>query len=82
MENTPEINKSDEKILKVLRESHEPLSTYEIAKKTDLSWSTANIHLKDLQIKGMVKNKEDAIKNKKRVVWWVEQRTIDKFLRN
>ena len=79
-EDTPSITETDEKILKVLREHKDPLSTYEIAKKTNISWSTANIHLKDLQLKKMVKSREDTVKSKRRIIWWVEQRTIDKFL--
>ncbi|UCG95908.1 MAG: helix-turn-helix transcriptional regulator [archaeon] len=71
----------DEEILKLLRESPEPLSTYEIAKKLNISWSTANVHLKDLQLKNMVKNREEMIKSKRRLVWWVEQRTIGKFFK-
>ena len=71
----------DEKILKVLRETSEPLSTYEIAKKLNISWSTANIHLKDLLLKDLVKNKEEMVKSKRRLVWWVEQSTIDKFVK-
>ena len=71
----------DEKILKVLRETPEPLSTYEIAKKLNISWSTANIHLKDLLLKDLVKNKEEMVKSKRRLVWWVDQSTIDKFVK-
>jgi predicted transcriptional regulator len=77
--NTP-LSEIDEKIIKILRESPEPLSTYEIAKKINISWSTANVHLKDLQLKELVKSREDMVKSKRRIVWWVEQRTIDKFL--
>ena len=76
------LSEMDENILKILRESPEPLSTYEIAKKINISWSTANIHLKNLQLKEMVKNREDMIKSKRRLIWWVEQRTIDKFLKS
>ena len=78
--NTPS-SSMDEKILKVLRETPEPLSTYEIAKKLNISWSTANIHLKDLLLKDLVKNKEEMVKSKRRLVWWVEQSTIDKFVK-
>ena len=72
----------DETILKILRESREPLSTYDIAKKLDISWSTANVHLKDLLLKDAVKNREEMVKSKRRVVWWIEQRTIGKYLKN
>lgn len=79
--NSPHISEMDENILKMLRESPEPLSTYEIAKKINISWSTANIHLKDLQLNGMVRSREDMIKSKRRIVWWVEQRTINRFVK-
>ena len=75
---TSEMN---EKFIKILRESTEPLSTYEIAKKLNISWSTANIHLKDLLLKGLVKNREEMIKSKRRIVWWIDQSTIDKFVK-
>lgn len=78
---SPPISEIDETILKILRETQDPLSTYEIAKKMNISWSTANIHLKDLQLKELVRSKEEMIKSKRRIVWWVEQRTIDRFLR-
>jgi len=71
----------DEIILKILRESKAPLSTYEIAKRLGISWSTANIHLKDLQINGKVKNEEQIVKSKRRNVWWIEQKTIDNFFK-
>jgi len=79
---TPKISGIDENIIKLLRESPEPLSTYDVAKKMNISWSTANIHLKDLQLKDMVKSKEDMIKSKRRIIWWIEQRTIGKFLKS
>jgi len=74
------VSELDERIIKILRESTEPLSTYEIAKKLNVSWSTANVHLKDLLLKELVKSKEEMVKSKRRVIWWVEQRTIDKFV--
>ncbi len=79
---TPKVSEMDQSILKILRESKEPLSTYEVAKEMNVAWSTANIHLKDLQLRGMVKNREDLVKSKRRIVWWVEQRTIEKFLKS
>ena len=78
-ENTPALIDLEERILKLLRESPNPLSTYEIAKALNVSWSTANTHLKDLQLKGLVKSKEEFVKTKRRKVWWVDQVTIEKF---
>lgn len=70
----------DERIVRLLTNQDEPISTYRVANEVDVSWSTANTHLKDLQIEGMVESKEVISKGKKSRVWWVEQETLDKFL--
>lgn len=44
-----------EVILKLLKENKQPLSTYEIAKKIGISWSTANTHCYKLKDEGKVK---------------------------
>lgn len=78
-EDMPDI---DEEIIEVLTGEKEPLSTYKVANLVDVSWSTANTHLKDLQIKGLVQSKEILSKGKKARVWWVEQNSLDKFMSN
>ncbi|MFB6075525.1 MAG: winged helix-turn-helix transcriptional regulator [Candidatus Aenigmatarchaeota archaeon] len=76
-----DINEIDDEILRTLTNESEPISTYEVAKKVDVSWSTANTHLKDLQIMDLVKSTEKMSKGNKTRFWWVEQNTIDKFLK-
>ena len=63
-----------EMILKALRESPEPVSTYELAKKLGISWSTANTHCYKLKDAGKVDNKEivQKIGAGKKVVWFMK----------
>lgn len=63
-----------EMILKTLRESPKPLSTYEIAKKLGISWSTANTHCYKLKDAGKIDSKEivPKIGAGKKVVWFVK----------
>ena len=64
----------DSVIQTVLVRSKKPLSTYEIAKKTGVSWSTANMHCFKLKTQGIFKNKsESSIGRRKKVVWWVSE---------
>jgi predicted transcriptional regulator len=66
------LSKVDKLIRNVLMKSDKPLSTYEIAKKTDLSWSTANTHCYKLKSFGIVNGKNEETKTgMKRVVWWL-----------
>jgi ribosomal protein S25 len=60
----------DSLIQDVLRKSRKPLSTYELAKKTGVSWSTANIHCFKLKTAGVVKNRvEQRLGSRMRVIW-------------
>jgi len=64
----------DSVIQNVLVRSKKPLSTYEIAKKTGVSWSTANMHCFKLKTQGIFKNKsESSIGRRKKVIWWVSE---------
>ena len=64
----------DSVIQTVLARSKKPLSTYEIAKKTGVSWSTANMHCFKLKTQGIFKNKsENSIGRRKKVIWWVSE---------
>lgn len=45
----------DEFIIKTLKRSKEPLSTYSIAKHIGISWSTANTHCYKLQSMGIMR---------------------------
>ena len=63
-----------EMILKVLKESSEPVSTYELAKKVGISWSTANTHCYKLKDAGKIDNKEivQKIGAGKKVIWFLK----------
>ena len=63
----------DEEIVKILKQAERPLSTYEIAKKLKISWSTANLHCYKLKAMGVLKSKsvESKFGLKEKMVWWV-----------
>lgn len=75
-----ELSGIDKEIIELLTKEGNPLSTYKVAKRADVSWATANAHLKDLQIKEFVKSEETESKGKKSRVWWIEQDSLDNFL--
>ncbi|MFH1364126.1 MAG: hypothetical protein ABIH52_00560 [Candidatus Aenigmatarchaeota archaeon] len=67
------LDKADQMIIKILKSAAKPLSTYDIAKKLEISWSTANIHCYKMMAFGVLKSKEDEVKlGVKRVTWWVK----------
>jgi len=75
-----ELSETDKDIIESLTKEKDPITTYEVAKRIDVSWATASSHLKDLQIKGLVKSEEKESKGKKSRVWWIEQGSLDDFL--
>ncbi len=62
-------------IQNLLKESKEPLSTYEIAKKTNLSWSTVNIHCYKLKDNGTLdcKLKVAEVGSGKKMLWFMKR---------
>ncbi len=64
-----------EVIVKLLRESKTPLSTYELAKKSKISWSTANTHCYKLKDVGIVDGKLETadIGASKKMLWWLKK---------
>jgi predicted transcriptional regulator len=44
---------------KILKESSRPISTYELAKRAKISWSTANMHLFKLMAFGVITGVEE-----------------------
>lgn len=69
-----ELGKAAKLILGIIRKSSRPLSTYEIAKFSNLSWATANIHCYKLLASGRLTSKEDEVKiGIKRVVWKIKE---------
>ena len=66
-----DINKVDKLIKSALKEKK--LSTYEIAKKIGVSWSTANSHCYKLKSFGVIDCKDEETKvGMKRIVWWIK----------
>jgi len=59
-------------IQKVLKESKTPLSTYEIAKLSKISWSTANTHCYKLKDMGQIDGKLEIAKvgAARKMMWW------------
>ena len=59
-------------IQKVLKESKTPLSTYEIAKLSKISWSTANTHCYKLKDTGVIDGKLEVAKvgAARKMMWW------------
>ena len=62
----------DELIQGILKESKKPLSTYELAKQANISWSTASTHCYKLRSFGIVDGKNEEVRiGIKRIVWWL-----------
>ena len=66
------ISAVDEKILETLRKSKVPLSTYEIAKRSNIVWSTANSHCYKLKTMKLIdgKTEESKFGAGEKIVWW------------
>lgn len=61
-------------IVEVLKKEKKPLTTYQIAKKLGIAWSTANTYCYKLKDKGIIKGEEKAARVglSKKMVWWIE----------
>ncbi len=71
------INAVDRLIILALKKNNRPLSTYQVAKKANLSWSTANTHCYKLKSVGMLHMKR--VKNhfgQTKVVWWLTDKKL------
>ena len=57
----------------ILKKSKLPISTYELAKQANISWSTANIHCYKLKSEGKIKGKLEKanIGQGKKMLWWI-----------
>ncbi len=62
-------------IQKKLEESKAPLSTYEVAKKANLSWSTVNIHCYKLKDQGVIDCKLQVaeVGSGKKMLWFMKK---------
>ncbi len=68
-----EITRVDRRIIRVLRVGGiNQISTYQIAKKASISWSTAISHCYKLMVSGIIDGKEIKTKfgNGRTMVWW------------
>lgn len=74
MTNTTELKSIDDLIEKLLKSLPfgEKLSTYEIAKRLKISWSTANVHCYKLKSEKKIEGKEEKkeIGEGKKMLWW------------
>ena len=70
------IDEIDELIELTLKKNAEPLSTYQLAKDTGLSWSTINAHCYKLKSMNIVKGKLEVAKigQRKKLIWWVDNK--------
>ena len=65
-----ELSPTDKLILDLLKSSGRPLTTYEIAKKLEISWATVNVHCNKLRWQGVIKGEEKISKTgMKKIVW-------------
>jgi len=66
-------NSKDEDILRLLKKVSTPLSTYQIAKALNISWSTANLHCYKLKTIGKIDgtSSESKFGLGEKMVWWV-----------
>ena len=64
----------DKKILNLLKKIKKPLSTYQIAKKVNVTWPTAISHCYKLKSMGLIESKleESKFGPKEKVVWWIK----------
>ena len=68
--NEEELSQVDRIILKTIKESDGQITTYKIAKKANISWSTANSHCYKLKSLGLLESASEIAKSgsgKKRV---------------
>ncbi|MEA3229987.1 MAG: winged helix-turn-helix domain-containing protein [archaeon] len=65
----------DELIESTLETAGKPVSTYQLAKDTGLSWSTVNAHCYKMKSMGIVDGKFEVarIGQRKKLLWWVEK---------
>ena len=65
-----QLGEADRIILDLLGKSKEPLSTYDIAKKSKITWLTVKAHCYKLMALGMIDNEAEASRlGMKKVMW-------------
>lgn len=63
----------DKKLVKILEESDEPLTTYKVAKETKHGWSTVRDHLKDLVIMDRVEYSREMRRERMATLWKLKE---------
>lgn len=66
-------NEVDRLIVELLKKEKKPLSTYQIAKKTGISWGTVHTHCYKLKDMKVIKGEEKITRvgTNKKMVWWL-----------
>ena len=69
-----DLSQTDKRIMKTLKESKVLLSTYEIAKRANLTWATTNSHCYKLKSLGLIDSKPEKSKHglMGKIMWWVK----------
>jgi predicted transcriptional regulator len=64
------LSRIDKKILKILKQ--EPLTTYKVAKKANISWASAISHCYKLKSYGMIEGRPEKPKfgDREAMLWW------------
>ncbi len=71
-----ELDRIDDYIIDLLTKSSEPLTTYKIAKKIGIAWSTVNIHCYKLKSMGILKEKmEKPERGRRKTIWALTGKT-------
>jgi Mn-dependent DtxR family transcriptional regulator len=79
-----DVDRIDELIIELLRESEKPMSTYKIAKEAKIAWSTVNIHCYKLKSIKLLEEKTTISPiGQKKVTWKLTAKTptLDKFIK-
>ena len=69
----PDVKDISKLITKLLTKNKERMTTYEIAHRVKVSWSTANIHCYKLKSEGKINGKLEKaeVGLGKKMVWWI-----------
>jgi len=64
----------DKLLLKILKDSENPISTYKLAKKLGISWATVNVHCYKLMSTGRIKGELKESISGKKMFWWIDKK--------
>jgi len=73
---TDELDRIDELIVDILTKSDKPLTTYKLAKKANVAWSTVNIHCYKMKSMGLLSEKYiNPEHGRKKIIWKLTGKT-------